>query len=616
VNVGDIITAVGFSPDGKTALAGTLSGSLSLYATENLKAMGQFPIRSKKRSRITGIDIRPLPLNSDVLKLVVTTTDSRVRIYNLRDKSLELKLKAHKNDELPIRASVNDDGRYVICGSEDKGIYIWSLAETNLLPLSDRERDKTIQRPLEYFEANPTKTTCAVLAPRETRILLGQSGDPIYDICNPPPVRLMEREGSIASSTKWNDSESSINGNGNGTSRPQSRRRPKASVDSPELTHTGDKTPRTAHSATFPIDSASSKPSYQSRASHDDGLIIVTASTSGTIRIYRQDCAFRRRKSSDLLLDPSSGRAYLRRALRSSRTSVSGPSGTRPDSINSKGPTAPSVKSMGAQRIDGRLGAGELTVRGKQRAESVSSQPTRDRIERWRADVDGGASSSASLKRAGSVHSAKSTSTTQTNSSPNKKGIIPSSLALTRGQSAPRSNPANQAQTIPIRRRAESLTTMTDDGSANSRKASDDPDSIGISDKAAARVEPRRSSTYNNPLRLQGGQSFMFWNVGQYGQKPEAPQASTSGTDEDAEKGYLGAKVSRASVISRLTDESEEEDDDDERDSQGVALRSKSGKCPRCGGADMRTKESRGWGFGKSKSIVCEGCGLERRDTG
>ena len=216
-----MITAVGFSPDGKTSLAGTVSGMISLYSTENLKAAGQIAVRGKKKTRITSIEIRSVPPMSDALKVLVTTSDSRIRLYNLRDKALELKLKAHKNDELPIRASINDDGRYVICGSEDKGVYIWSLAEGNLLPVSDRERDKSIQRPLEYFEANSSKTTCAIIAPLETRLLLGQSGDPIYDICNPPPVRLVEREGSVASSTKWNGSANSIhgnnsNGNGNG----------------------------------------------------------------------------------------------------------------------------------------------------------------------------------------------------------------------------------------------------------------------------------------------------------------------------------------------------------------------------------------------------------------
>jgi WD repeat-containing protein 44 len=594
VNTGEIVTAVGFSPDGKTALAGTMAGSISLYSTENMKSIGQIPVRGKKKSRITGIEIRYVP-PSDVLKVLVTTTDSRIRLYNLRDKALELKLKAHRNDEIPMKASFNDDGRYVISGSEDKGVYIWSVADTNLLPVSDRERDKTIQRPLEYLEANASKTTCAVIAPFETRLLLGQSGDPIYDICNPPPVKLVEREGSAASSTKWNGSAGSVNGNAqnNGPSKAQPRSQP---LESPKFDpRKGNETPKTVHSATFPLDNTSSKPSYQARSSHDDGLIIVTACTTGIIRIFRQDCAFRMRKSSDAMANPSVGRTYLRRALASSRTSFSGPPSARPGSIHSfKAPATPSIKSLGAPRTDGRLGAGELTVRAKGRSESVSSQPTRDRIERWRADVDG-RGSTASLRRAGSVHSAASNSTTQTNSSPSKGGISSTLVSARQGSVAaaaaapPRSSP--QKDNNVLRPQAES-STETESGS---RKASDGGESLDVSGPGGLE---RRSSSYTNPLRLQGGQSFMFWNTSQYQASP-APQPSSS----------LDQQISHrlTSVVSRLTDESDDEDDDGEEESSN---------CPRCGGAELRRKESRGWGFGKQKSIICEGCGLERREAG
>jgi WD repeat-containing protein 44 len=629
VNVGDMITAVGFSPDGKTSLAGTVSGMISLYSTENLKSVGQIAVRGKKKTRITGIDTKCVPATSDALKVLVTTSDSRVRLYNLRDKALELKLKAHKNDELPIRASINDDGRYAICGSEDKGVYIWSLADTNLLPASDRERDKTIQRPLEYFEANSSKTTCAIIAPQETRIFLGQSGDPIYDICNPPPVRLVEREGSVASSTKWNGSASSVNGNGNGNGngKSQPRSQPAGPSGSPKPERRGGSdTPGTAHSATFPVDNTAAKSSYQARSLHDDGLIVVTASIAGIIRVFRQDCAFRKRKSFDMSIYQSSSRAYLRRALGSSRASISGPpSSARQSSISSykahHQPT-PSIKGiaggtvaplvpLSSQRPDGgRLGTGELTVRAKSRSESISSQPSRDRIERWREDVDGLGASSTSLRRAGSV---ASTSTTRTNNSPNKQQHhLASAAGLTIASASgsgntPRSSP-RKGKTISLRQVVGETSTVTlDDASSLGRKGSDS-ETLDRQDLA------RRSSSYANPLRLQGGQSFMFWNMGQYDQKDNTVEAH----DLESDDVDLGPSHTRPSLISQLTDDSKEDDDDEDDDDSDLEGDggSRNGKCPRCGGMDMKTKESRSWGFGKSKSIVCEGCGLERRHAG
>lgn len=586
--VGDMITAVAFSPDGKTCMAGTVSGSIHLFSTETLKPMGQIPVRSKRKSRITGIEIRQVPSTPDSYKLLVTTTDSRIRLYNLRDKALELKLKAHKNEELTMRATISDDGHYIISPSEDKNVYLWSLSDSNLLPTSDRDRDKSIQRPLEYFEANGTKTTCAVLAPVDTRILLGQSGCPIYDVCNPPPVRLVEREGSINSSTKHNGSAGSVNGDALHKPIPRSTTTPTLGTPTQEP-RKGNETPRTAHSASFPWD-VPTKSQYQARASHEDGHIIVTASSAGVVRIFRQDCAHSKRKSTDF------SRAYLRRAFGSRHTSYSGPANARPPSISSYKGLASSIKSQSGQRNDGRIG-GELTVRGKSRSESVSSHPSRDRIERWRLDIEG-RGSTTSLKRNGSIRSAASVSTAHTNTSPSKQNDVRSSLAeARRGTSIPRSTgPVSQPSTVRVR--TESGTTADDATIASSRKTSD-PDSASIILERES-LGPRRSSSYIDPLRLVNGQSFMFWNTSQY--KPERSDSVGLAPDEQ-----LVSKVSRMSAISRLTDEIDSEIEEVEDDGQ---------QCPRCGGTELKTKETRGWGFGKSKSLVCEDCGLERRETG
>ena len=59
--VPDMVTAVAFTPDGKTAIAGCLNGLCILYDTEGLKAHSQIHVRSArgknaKGSKITGID--------------------------------------------------------------------------------------------------------------------------------------------------------------------------------------------------------------------------------------------------------------------------------------------------------------------------------------------------------------------------------------------------------------------------------------------------------------------------------------------------------------------------------------------------------------------------------
>ncbi|KAI1263930.1 WD40-repeat-containing domain protein [Xylariaceae sp. FL1019] len=256
----DIITAVGFSPDGKTAIAGCFNGICMFYETEGLQYLTQIHVRSSrgknaKGSKITGIQTMHYPPGNEdgEVKVLITSNDSRIRIYNLRDKTLELKLKGHENTSSQIKASFSDDGSYVICGSEDRRAFIWSkdMAESEM-------RDKG---PREYFEAHADIVTTTVFAPTKTRQLLQASGDPIFTLCNPPPVTLRSREESttnLASSTFDTQSVNSFKS-----------RKPEES------------------------------PAFIARSSHYDGNIIVTADRTGLIKVFRQDCAFTKRRNEN-----------------------------------------------------------------------------------------------------------------------------------------------------------------------------------------------------------------------------------------------------------------------------------------------------------------------------
>ncbi len=262
----DLITAVAFAPDGKTAVAGCLNGLCLFYETEGLKYQTQIHVRSAhgknaKGSKVTGIqaiNYPPEDPNGEV-KLLITSNDSRVRVYNLRDKGLELKLKGNENSCSQIHASFSDDARYIICGSEDRKAYIWSTGQP------ETERDK---RPLEIFEAHSAIVTTAIMAPIRTRQLLSASGDPLYDLCNPPPVTLISRTQSQASSIPPTEG-------------------------SPQLDSGFPATPATPDVArtTKPEES----PAYLARCAHPDGNIIVTADFMGHIKVFRQDCAYQNR---------------------------------------------------------------------------------------------------------------------------------------------------------------------------------------------------------------------------------------------------------------------------------------------------------------------------------
>ncbi|KAF7728849.1 WD repeat-containing protein 44 [Apophysomyces ossiformis] len=135
VSEGNMVTAVAFTLDGKTVCAGSHIGQCFFYDTQELKYNTQISIKDsgKKGRKITGIEPMPgMPPGEE--KILITSNDSRIRMYNMKDKSLMFKYKGFENTSMQIKATFSDDGRYIICGSEDGNIYIWGTEQVNFSP--------------------------------------------------------------------------------------------------------------------------------------------------------------------------------------------------------------------------------------------------------------------------------------------------------------------------------------------------------------------------------------------------------------------------------------------------------------------------------------------------
>lgn len=330
----DLITAVAFAPDGKTAIAGCLNGLCLFYETEGLKYQTQIHVRSAhgknaKGSKVTGIQAINYPPEdpSGEVKLLITSNDSRVRVYNLRDKGLELKLKGNENFCSQIHASFSDDAQYIICGSEDRKAFIWSTRQP------ETEKDK---RPLEMFEAHSAIVTTAIMAPTKTKQLLSASGDPLYDLCNPPPVRLISRSQSQASSLPPTES-------------------------SPQPDHLIPSTPATpdVSRTTKPEES----PAYLARCAHPDGNIIVTADFKGHIKVFRQDCAYQNRlRNNDSALS-------MKMLGRTNSVATKNSKNSRRDSLQIGHPSSERILSW-RQSISSNNGSLDSSRPGPQRSSS------------------------------------------------------------------------------------------------------------------------------------------------------------------------------------------------------------------------------------------------------
>lgn len=121
-----LITAANFCQNGKFAVVGSYDGRCMFYNTDqNLKYHTCIHVRSTRGRNKTGrkiSGIEPMPGED---KILVTSNDSRVRMYDLRDLSLSCKYKGYLNASSQIKASFSHDGKYIIAGSENQCIYIW-----------------------------------------------------------------------------------------------------------------------------------------------------------------------------------------------------------------------------------------------------------------------------------------------------------------------------------------------------------------------------------------------------------------------------------------------------------------------------------------------------------
>ncbi|XP_077449359.1 WD repeat-containing protein 44 [Stigmatopora argus] len=158
-----LITAANFCQNGKYAVIGTYDGRCIFYDTERLKYHTQIHVRStrgrnKVGRKITGIE--PLPGEN---KILVTSNDSRIRLYDLRDLSLSMKYKGYVNSSSQIKASFSHDYSFIVSGSEDKCVYIWSTYH-DLSKFTSVRRDRNDF--WEGIKAHNAVVTSAIFAPQ------------------------------------------------------------------------------------------------------------------------------------------------------------------------------------------------------------------------------------------------------------------------------------------------------------------------------------------------------------------------------------------------------------------------------------------------------------------
>eukprot|EP00696_Hemimastix_kukwesjijk_P007129 gnl/Hemi2/19033_TR6300_c0_g1_i1.p1 gnl/Hemi2/19033_TR6300_c0_g1~~gnl/Hemi2/19033_TR6300_c0_g1_i1.p1 ORF type:complete len:174 (+),score=46.83 gnl/Hemi2/19033_TR6300_c0_g1_i1:71-592(+) len=149
------------------AAVGSLNGKCRFYSAEGLRFVTQLDVRSTRGQNAKGKKITGLHALQDDM-LLITSNDSRVRIYNTENYSLVCKFSGLVNKCSQIRASISDDGVYIVSGSEDSKIFLWSTAEMHTSASLPIRVDAN-----ESFSAHSTVTTTALFAPSSMKAFLG-----------------------------------------------------------------------------------------------------------------------------------------------------------------------------------------------------------------------------------------------------------------------------------------------------------------------------------------------------------------------------------------------------------------------------------------------------------
>ncbi|VDP00134.1 unnamed protein product [Heligmosomoides polygyrus] len=154
------ITAITFVKNGKFAVVGTYNGRCFFYSTDQLKYHTVVDVRSSRGKNARGHKVTGLAVHGD--KLLVTSNDSRIRMYDVRDKALTCKFRGAQNEHSQIRAAFSPDGRHIVCGSEDKFIYLWRTSDLPSTLSVRKDRNAMWER----VRAHSAPVSVAVFAPK------------------------------------------------------------------------------------------------------------------------------------------------------------------------------------------------------------------------------------------------------------------------------------------------------------------------------------------------------------------------------------------------------------------------------------------------------------------
>lgn len=164
-----MVSAVAYEPSGRLAVAGLLNGLCVFYQSNVLTYYTQVECRNRHGRLSDGRKVTGISFLQGGKQVLVSTNDSRSRLLNMDDFSMQCKFKGVVNRHMQIRCTASESEAHVICGSDDNRVCMWRTKHECVTALR--------QQRVPCAVSDPNAAAASLYEPQSTARLTGYRRD-------------------------------------------------------------------------------------------------------------------------------------------------------------------------------------------------------------------------------------------------------------------------------------------------------------------------------------------------------------------------------------------------------------------------------------------------------
>ena len=170
------VTCVKISPvSGEIFAVGLAQGEVFFFKTKDMKYHAEIKCKNQYGQFKQGTKVTGLSFMEHDQKLLVTTNDSRLRIYCTTTFARLSKYKGHVNECMLIKANLSFSQDHIISGSENGCIYLWKVAQNTKIAGTVEAHER-----FAATASKPPIVTAACFAPQNVLdTLYGEGTSPL-----------------------------------------------------------------------------------------------------------------------------------------------------------------------------------------------------------------------------------------------------------------------------------------------------------------------------------------------------------------------------------------------------------------------------------------------------